>query len=322
MKMFFGIILVFVVMYMFYLPVTYLKYAREADAEFSALLLSKAVDYAGEAAMSACIEVAHIETEYTDSYHMIMWPERASDAFASLLCLSYGLPITEWNIESIKQKIPVMVLAVNDGYYIAQRQESGNGESALMWNLKKPYVIDTNPESPNAGMIYGVELGRDVWRSVNKQTLALNMGRNYNALPFNQETMLQHINLAINRDITAVLTRHAIENGGSNVQSFHLPITANAIGVRRVEKPSLIVVMRDFDLDGTRPVDLSVVSGTMVEQRRIVIGWTDGMGNRYYCYSGQADSAAQTWIQINGIVFDTVEQAARAGYLPFPNAFR
>ena len=322
MKSFFGIFVLFTVLYMFYLPVAYINYAKEADAEFSTLLLSQAVDYAGEAALTACIEVAHIETEYIDDYHLVMYPEKAADAFASVLCLSYDLPKTSWNIDTIKQMIPVMVLATNDGYYIAQRQETDNGESGLMWGLKKPYVVDTDHANPNAGMIYGVELGMDIWRSVNKQTLTLNSGTNYNALPFSRETMLQRINVAINRDITAVLARHTAENGGSSVQGFHLPISANTIGVRRIEKPGLIVVMRDVDLDGTRPIDLSVVSGTMIEQRRIVIGWTDGAGNRYYCYSGQADSAAQTWVQLNGVVFDTVEQAAQAGYLPFPAAFR
>jgi hypothetical protein len=322
MKAFFGIIIVFAVLYMFYLPIAYIQYAREADAEFSALLLSKAADYAGEAAMAACIEVAHIETEYTDEHFMVMWPERALDAFAAVLCLSYDLPVTLWNIDTVKQKIPVMVLATNDGYYIAERRESGNGESSLMWGLKKPYAVDTDPANPNAGTMYGVELGMDLWRSVNKQALMYTEGRNYGALPFDRETMLQHINLAINRDVTAVLARHALENGGTTAQGFHLPVSANTIGVRRVERPSLIVILQDVDLDGRRPVDLSVVSGMMVEHRRMVIGWTDGAGNRFYCYSGQADETAQTWIMLNGVVFDTVEQAARAGYLPDPTAFR
>jgi hypothetical protein len=122
--------------------------------------------------------------------------------------------------------------------------------------------------------------------------------------------------------VTAVLTRHALESGGTTAQGFHLPVSANTIGVRRIERPSLIVVMRDVDLDGRRSIDLSVVSGMMVEQRRMVVGWTDGAGNRFYCYSGQAGGAARTWIQINGVVFDTVEQAARAGFMPCPAAFR
>jgi hypothetical protein len=54
----------------------------------------------------------------------------------------------------------------------------------------------------------------------------------------------------------------------------------------------------------------------------MVVGWTDGAGNRLYCYSGQADTTARTWIQLNGVVFDTVEQAARTGSIPCPAAFR
>lgn len=317
MKNFFSIILIFAVLYMFYFPITYLNYARAEEAEFSGLLLSKAVDYSGEAAMSACLEVTDIEIDYTYSDYMVLSPEKAAYSFASALCLSYNLLQTDYNLNSIVNKIPAMVFAVYDGYYIAEVRETENGEAALKWGLKRPYVIDTNPDNPNTGTIYGVELGMGTVNIVNKANLSVTTQDTYTGLPFNRETMLQQINRAINRDVNEVLKRYALNNNKPNVQSFYLPVSNNTVGVRRVENPSLIIVMQDLDIDGIHAADLSVINGMTAAQKRVIVGWTDGTGRKYYSLQGQADSTAQVWIELNGQLFNSVEDAARAGYLPY-----
>lgn len=315
MKYFFGVVLVFVVIYMLYIPVAYLGYARAEDSEFSELLLSKAVDYAGEAAMAACIELNDLDMNYIESDNVLMTPINAIDSFASLICLSYGLPQSDFNKNSIINSIPAMILAAYDGYYIAEWQESENGEQSLMWKPKRAYVIDSDTDNPDKGTLYNVSLSSDDWYSVNKQTLAVTNGTG--ALPYSREEIIQHINRVVNRDITTVLARYSLENNKQSMQSFYLPFSADTYGVNRIEKPCLIVIMQDVDIDGVRPLNVSTVNGMKVSQKRVVIGWTDGSGYKYYCYSGKADSTAQGWIIQNGVMFDTIQDAALAGYLPY-----
>ena len=317
MKNFFSIILIFVILYMFYFPVAYLKYARAEDEEFSELLLSKAVDYAGEAAIAACLENEDIELDYSYADYMVISPERAAYIFASALCLSYGFPQTDYNLDSIVNKIPAMVFAVYDGYYIAEERETGNGEAALRWGLKRPYLVDTDINNPNAGTLYGVELGMRTVSIVNKSTLSVTKHDTYAGLPFDKEIMLQHINREINRDVNEVLKRYAVNNNKPNIQSFYLPVSAGTAGVRRIERPSLIIVMQDMDIEGIRAADLSVISGMTAAEKRVIVGWTDGAGRKYYCRQDTAVDSAQLWIQQNGKFFDSTEDAAREGYLPY-----
>jgi len=322
MKYFFGLLLIFVILYMFYFPIAYFSYIRDEEADFSELLLSKAVDYAGEAAMAACLGTDDIELDYINSDSMVLSPENASSTFANVMCLSYGLLASEYNIQDILTKVPVMVLAANDGYYIASWQKYGDGmklddDMKLVWQPKKAYVIDTNPDDRNNGILYGVELSMRKVNILNKQTLSLSTNDNYDGLPFNKEMMIQNVNRCINKDVNAVLARYAIEWKKDSVQSFYLPFSAGTVGVNRVEKPSLIVVMRDIDIDGIRPRNVSTVNGMKVTQKIIIVGWTSGNGVKYYCQSGYIDSAAQGWIEQNGVIFYSAEEAAKEGYLPY-----
>jgi hypothetical protein len=122
MKIFFAIIPAFAVIMMFFFPVTYLKIARNEDAEFASLVLAQAADYAGEAAMLASMETDDISTDYADKTQIHISPRNAADTFAEVLLLNYAIPATERNIEYVKSKIPAMVLCEQDGYFLAEQR--------------------------------------------------------------------------------------------------------------------------------------------------------------------------------------------------------
>ncbi len=316
MKNLFSVLLIFVVLYMFYIPITYLKYTREEDVEFSALVLSKAVDYAGEAAISACMTRSDLEMQYTDDDYLQLTPDKAANAFASTLCLSYGIPAVKSNIDEIITKIPTMIFAVNNGYYLAEWQNIADDGMELMWQPKRAYIVDTSPDTSSSGMAYGVELNMGAVNIVNKQILSITHSTSYNGLPFDKEAMLQYINRTINRDVNAVLTRYAINWNKDIVQSFYLPVSGGTTGVRRIEKPGLLIIVQGLNLDGIAAHNLSVINGMQITQKRTVLGWTDGNGRKYYSYSDKVDSTAKSWIAVNGVMFGSIEEAAGDGYVP------
>ena len=310
MKTLFAIVPLLAVIFMFAFPVTYLKYARAEDTEFAALRLAKAMDCAGEAAMAACMESDSIDTDYLDETQMRMVAKRAADTFAAVLLLNYALPASERNIEYVKSHIPVMVLCENNGYYIAEQREIGDdGEVNLIFTVKRPYVIDTSPETPDSGMLYGFNLGFTKFTAVDKATLACTEGDSLSLVPYSKEHALQWANRDIDIAVNAVLKRHAATFNEPEYQRFYLPLTDdNSVGVTRVERPTLITIVRNISLGGAVS-DMSSVNGVAVAPRRLVTAWTDGNGHKWYMYADEADD-------IDGDTFLTPEDAARAGYWP------
>ncbi|GHV07434.1 hypothetical protein FACS1894217_08290 [Clostridia bacterium] len=308
MKIVFAIIPAFAVVLMFFLPVTYLKIARNEDAEFATLILAQAADYAGEAAMLASMETDDIFTDYADKAQIRISPRNAADTFAEVLLLNYDVPVTERNVAYVKSKIPVMALCEQDGYFLAEQRESGNSEHELVFAIKRPYTIDTNPEAPNVGKLYNVNLGFTHWTEVNKVTLSVTEHDKIAGFPYSEEQALQWINRDIDLAVNAALKRCAVTFNQSEYQKFYLPLTNGSVDVRRIEIPTLITIIRDLTLGGGAKSDMSSVNGVTVQDPRLVIGWIEG-GKKYYAYADDVDVA-------DGELFETIEDAAKAGYYP------
>lgn len=309
MKILFPVALLFAVLFLCAFPVTTLNYVRMEDSEFAALRLEKAVDFAGEAAMLVCMESDSIDTDYANEAQMRLTAIQAADTFASVLLLNYALPASERNIDYVKSHIPVMALCEDDGYFIAEHRESGNGERQLIFTVKRPYVIDTDPEKPDTGMLYGFNLSFSKFTAVNKATLAYTESENPSLMPYSKEHALQWVNRDIDLAVNAALERYAVLFNKSEVQQFYLPlINDNSTGIRRVESPTLITVIRSLSLGGSM-IDMSSVNGITVTSRRLVTGWTDETGHKWYAYADEVGD-------IDGETFLSPEDAARAGYWP------
>lgn len=317
MKHFFAILLSFVLLIIFCLPVVVLNYIKNEENEFNNAVLSAALDYAGEAAMNACAAES-LEIEYEDIDSMILTPENAIEVFAATLCVSYNMPVTKINTDMIKNSISVMLLAANDGYYIAEHQKVDDyGDYELLWSPKKAYLIDTNPNNAD-GYAYGVELGLKRASIINKSTLTYTKTNSYAGLP-SAEIIYQLINRAINRDVNAALARYAASRDEESFESFYLPVSDSGIsGVNRIERPTLIILLHNFSINGSVPADYTSVNGMRISAKNYVVAWTDNAGNKYYS-SEELNAAAASYAALNGVIFDSAAEAAKAGYYPFIN---
>ncbi|GHU89663.1 hypothetical protein FACS1894202_08240 [Clostridia bacterium] len=122
--------------------------------------------------------------------------------------------------------------------------------------------------------------------------------------------------IAANRDlnlaVNAALKRNAISFGADEYQRFYLPVAEG--GVNRVERPTLITVIRDISLGGAN-TDMSSVNGVSVMPRDWITAWIDDEGNKWYAKGGGAGD-------VDGELFATIEDAAKAGYWPYDDAYR
>jgi hypothetical protein len=311
MKTIFSVMALLLLSLTFTFIVAYPIYAKAEEEEFAGLVLHKAADYAAEAAMAACMEISDVELEYSAESVLTLSPLQAADTFSAVMCIAYGIPPTERNTDEVLSKTPMMMLVENDGYYIGeQAAATDEGDEILAWHLKHPFSIE------RGGYTYGVEMNRVYWRRVNNATMDLVEGEGYLGLPFSDEEMFQKINRDMNRDATAILGRYAMRNNLPEYQRFYLPFSQGKAGVNRIERPTLIAVLDGISLDGGKPLSLSVVSGLKAIQRTRVVAWTDGSGIRWYAHEWRTDEADRLLIHENGEIFDTVEQAAKAGYVP------
>jgi hypothetical protein len=106
------------------LPAAYLVCARAEDEDFAVSRLILESDYAAEAAMSAVLAAPDVGTDYT-TQALVVSPERAPDAYTSVMCLGYGVPATAVSTADVLNSVSVMILAANDGYYIAEHSSVG-----------------------------------------------------------------------------------------------------------------------------------------------------------------------------------------------------
>ena len=316
MRNFFAIILIFVVIYMFSLLTLFFTTSEKDDTELETSLLSTAVDYAGEAAMLACIDREHLSMDYSTE-DILFTPDYIADAFAASMCISYGLPTTVENIERITSCIPVMVLATNNGYFIAEWKQKDDDTSELIWEPKKPYIIDSNPDS-QSGTIYCVQLNREAATIIDKSTLSVTETTDYTSVPYSAEQVYQYANKTINNSVNAVLARYMKSFNRSEIDSFYLPVAANShSGVNRVEQPTLIIIVRGLSINGSVQIDTSVVSGIRIDDRNYIVGWTSADGTRYYARYSSA--AGQEALNNSGVLFSSAANAAKAGYVPYLN---
>lgn len=305
MKRTFGIVVIFALLYLCQFPVTYLKYIREENAEFETLRLSLASDFAAEAAMISCMSVEDVGVDYANNPIILLSPEKAAETFAALMCLNWSLPATELNMARVLNSVPAMLLVENDGFYLAEHIAS-NDVFQLRWNSKQPFFIETD------SIIYGVDFARNSFSMVNKSLLTYSTNNNYAAFPYSGEDVLQRINLQLNREINAALGNYAKVYNLPERQLFYLHVSEGATGVKRMERPGLLVIIQNLSMDGGIPRSLSVVGGLNAAERRAVVGWTDTNGEKWYKHSvGDIVEGEE--------LFYTIDEAAKAGYWPWMN---
>jgi len=316
MKVWSAIFNFFAVFLLFFMLISFHLVDLSMDRSFQELRLRYAVDYATEAAFLEALGGADVGLDYLDLTDVLLAPGESLRVFTTLLAKSYGLAVTDDNLTHLSNFIPVAILATNSGYYVASMQEVNRpagtgGLHKLSWGIKRPYTVTVG------NITYAVNLLNDEWisaRELGGTTIELLEGRE---LPMGVSREI--IDLNVSRSITSSVNHAISERNRLNTSllweyTFFMPTDITAAGIHNVDYPSLIVILQGADFAGSRRLNSVSVGGFRVERQTTVLGFTEG-GIRYYCYEGQLPSHL-----IGSVVdfFNSVEDAARAGFSPHP----
>lgn len=94
--------------------------------DYDSAVLAQAIEYASRAAFAQSLQTGHIGGDYTDMSNITCDPTNTLDTFATMMCLSYDMALTDENKSKITDSIDTAVLVNNDGYYITWLSEVKN----------------------------------------------------------------------------------------------------------------------------------------------------------------------------------------------------
>ena len=321
----------FAVLFLFFMLVTLHNDIKANERLFQSLRLSAAVDYATEGAFLMSLETGDLGLSYQDMRNVIINPDNTLETFKYILALSYDMGISRETIRMLDNYITSAVLAVNDGYYIAElveddkeNHDGSGGIYVLKWGLKKPYVIRYNgsgQEDPNGHRYVAYSLVSENWVYMEQSgnTLIQDSGDRFIQLigkrgifP-SRERILAKANELISNDINFVIQeRNKIYDRIGNRDFVYLPSSVTSSGINEVSRPSLLVTLAGVDFAGPEKLEAHSVGGFTIADKVRVIAFREN-GQKYYAYEGQIPPNAPIVIDR---FFNTIDEAALQGYHP------
>lgn len=308
---------------------------RANEKQFAEIRLQHVMDYATEAAFLSVLEGGNLGISYQDLQNLKVNPSNVLDAFKEVVALSYNIAITPDNMNMLDQYISTAVLAVSDGYYIASIEEVDTGKLApirggeyqLRWGLKKPYAIgytsnipsDVANATPDKFVAYNLSTEQWVLAREVGSTLDLSRGEKYSELMSryyiapNKKDILARINRMITNDINLnIQKRNEAYAKGDAVDFVYLPSQTTLSGVNAITKPAVFITLSGVDFAGTAKLESKSVGGFTVGKKRRVLAFTKA-GVKYYAYESQIPTYDLGLVEE---FYNTVDEAAEAGYLP------
>jgi len=314
MKRAFGVVCIICVIYLAALMIGFYKYELNEQNEIEQLLLSYAIDYSADGAMSEALSLTDVGVDYSDNNSIRIDPNTILDSFLDIFCINYDIGRSIEAKKYITQNfIPAVCVAGFDGYFIAKYQPTQNdvdvyypSENELensRWDLafgpKMPYTYKYNGSyyALNMGMKFAYDSG----------------GAKYEGLApglHNKQAGLIEINKTLTKEIANNIN-YANSTNTNWKNAFFLPLQLSShSGLNSIQGPSLIILVQNVDLRTNKPISGFSISGTEVENARTIIGYVRN-GIKYYCYADSAPNLAQDDILD---FFTSIEDAAQAGY--------
>lgn len=305
---------------------------RINEKQFQELRLRYAVDYATEAAFMASLEGGNLGITYQDLQNVKINPENTLEVFKSVLALSYDMSLSKENLKALDQYIASAVLVVSDGYYIASLQEvdtdddtATGGEYELRWGLKKPFVFGYPADNPIKYVAYNISTESWVLVKPSGNGIQIVSKPTYKELVATEgiapdkENVLKEINKRIADDINYNINRrNEIYSKMGKNDFIYLPASQTINGINAITKPSIFITLSGVDFAGSQKIEAKSVGGFTLAKKRRVLGFVKN-GEKYYCYESQIPESELGLVRE---FFNTVEEAAEAGYRPYLDYLR
>lgn len=289
-----------------------INYVDEDKVENDERRLGKVIDNATEGALTTILLTGNVTSDYDRVSDLNIDPYIALEAFASNVLTSYGMADTLENRMGFKlDNVPVFVVALSNGYYIASIQQSkattdGTKRFDLVFSPKKAYTYKASN-----GIIYSLGMNGEYHYAV-----ATNGETFYTKGPapgLDVDKTNLHITKHITSDIKGTIDSYMETNNSGWISNFYLPEEISEMDYKEtnlIEGPSIIALVQNVNFGFKRPIDMVSVAGNKINLNRGIVGYSRN-GIRYYTFSDKLPAGTTV-----SEVFDNMKEAAEKGYTP------
>jgi len=115
----FGFLLAIPIFFIAVVTVLQVQFVKQEEMQLEEYILTFAIDYSTDAAVEEMLNMAHLGQDYADQARTNADPEVALSTFLNLMCVNYGLPLTDSAKLQIESGyMPVFCVATYNGYYM------------------------------------------------------------------------------------------------------------------------------------------------------------------------------------------------------------
>lgn len=265
-------------MYLALLVVVTYTYQGNSEREFEEIRLQRAVNVSVDAAIEDIL-MAHPNV---DLFNMVVDPDRVSDVFFNTFLISYDMAQSEENKQTLYTYVPLLVLLLDDGFYVGQGGYTDDGTHwDWRWSDKIPFTLY---EGNN---VWALRISNENVRRYNwnypTDSSYFEFEISYPDKKVSDRIIAQHI-----MSVVASYINQANEASRSFSNQFYIPAEFIAeYQAANIQGPTLMAFMQNVDLFSRKPIEAFGIGGAQLQLLRRVVAWTDGSGNKWYCYHDQ-----------------------------------
>jgi hypothetical protein len=274
--------------------------------------LSRAINYATDAAANEMLSVGHLAMDYTDKNRMTLDPRVALETFCDVFAINYDLPNGSIMREYLQTMyLPLFAVAVYDGYYVYERYPSFRLNPAATTDANNKGLIST-PKLPYSyrtasGSYYALNLG--LQNAIKFNNGALSKVFVSDAGLTNRNEVKRQINIRVSDDLMWRMDM-LYETGIKN--TIYIPYNMTSIyNTNSIEGPTVFAYINDFNINTRYRLEEFAIGGTEVEEKRMVAAYMIG-GKKLYSYADLLPGGFDL-NTIENMYASTIE-AAIAGY--------
>lgn len=276
--------------------------------EFEEYRLQKTNNYATDAAVDEMLYSDNLDQDYSDMSKVTLDPMRARDTYLKVLALTYDIPSTKENLDSLSaQCLDLMLVCVYDGYYVISNDATYDENIEVNEYTALPTIKYTYKYSdPTSSKLYALNLGYE--RAYELDTYGM---REVDS-PLSKTQTLSVINKLISDEIGSRLNCKVMNGLSKNI---NIPVLSTATN-NNIENVSVISFLNGIKFTTVKEMSAFSIGGAKIEPTRMVACYKRN-GKKLYCYTDLIPSSVaqpgniRQWAEH---VVTSMEEAAALGY--------
>lgn len=298
-RFFWALMLLPVLLYIGFLSVyvkALLVFDERLDDKYSNMISNNCSD----AATAELLESTNLHMDSANMDYFLVDPELAVHEYGTVMALSLGMQPTDDVVETVlRDYVKILIVAGYDGYYVYQVSGGNQTSTDLVGTWKIPYTYTAMVDGKEHHYALALN-GNKCWEFYDENGTTQHLKRFVDS-PLSKNLANAEINRIISSDLN---TRIQDLYVGGWKNQIYIPSSVSSLGVDQpIQGPTVLALA-----DGLMGSQSFGIGGTRLQRNNMVVGYVRN-GEKYYCFASKLPSGFTP-----DISFDTVEEAALAGY--------